>query len=231
MENNFVIDYAKTLYKPVRPEKVAKQIAKFTQKKLPHFFVYAKDKMESQVEERNQSFVNKLYDIVPNVQINTRKLKIDEIEYDKMMFDVNTKVDKNVIEIYDRLNKQYRYKFNIVDERVANDSFVKQTILKEFEKTGYSAIEITDMLVKHLYSKNKRYKQLLWFVYGEYIVENLKHHVVIKPTKKVQCVDCGELFEVYVRNAKKVRCDSCQKVFRKQFQKELMKKRRQNTEC
>ena len=228
MENNFVIDYAKTLYKPVRPEKVAKQIAKFTQKKLPHFFVYAKDKMESQVEERNQSFVNKLYDIVPNVQINTRKLKIDEIEYDKMMFDVNTKVDKNVIEIYDRLNKQYRYKFNIVDERVANDSFVKQTILKEFEKTGYSAIEITDMLVKHLYSKNKRYKQLLWFVYGEYIVENLKHHVVIKPTKKVQCVDCGELFEVYVRNAKKVRCDSCQKVFKRNYQRELMQKRKQN---
>ena len=68
------------------------------------------------------------------------------------------------------------------------------------------------MLVKYLYSKNKRYKQLLWFVYGEYIVENLKHHIVIKPMKKVQCVDCGELFEVYVRNAKKVRCDSCQKV-------------------
>ena len=63
--------------------------------------MYAKDKMESQVEERNQSFVNKLYDIVPNVQVNTRKLKIDEIEYDKMMFDVNTKVDKNVIKIYD----------------------------------------------------------------------------------------------------------------------------------
>lgn len=226
MENNFVIDYAKTLYKPVRPEKVAKQIAKFTQKKLPHFFVYAKDKMESQVEERNQSFVNKLYDIVPNVQINTRKLKIDEIEYDKMMFDVNTKVDKKVIEIYDRLNKQYRYKFNIVDERVANDSFVKQTVLKEFSKTGYSEIEITDMLVKHLYSKNKRYKQLLWFVYGEYIVENLKHHVVIKPTKKVQCVDCGELFEVPIKNNKSIRCIHCNNIFRKKYKREKERERR-----
>ena len=182
--------------------------------------------MESQVEERNQSFVNKLYDIVPNVQINTRKLKIDEIEYDKMMFDVNTKVDKKVIEIYDRLNKQYRYKFNIVDERVANDSFVKQTVLKEFSKTGYSEIEITDMLVKHLYSKNKRYKQLLWFVYGEYIVENLKHHVVIKPTKKVQCVDCGELFEVPIKNNKSIRCIHCNNIFRKKYKREKERERR-----
>lgn len=231
MENNFVIDYAKTLYKPVRPEKVAKKIAEFTQQKLPHFFVYAKDKTESQVEARNDSFVNKLYDIIPNVQINTRKLKLGKIDYTKMMFDVNTEIDKFVVEIYDRLNKQYRYKFNIIDERVVNNSFVKETIIKEFATTGYSKIEITDMLVKYLYSKNKRYKQLLWFVYGEYIVENLKHHVVIKPTKKVQCVDCGELFEVYIRNAKKIRCDSCQKIFRKNFQKELMKKRRQNGSC
>ena len=106
---------------------------------------------------------------------------------------------------------------------MANDLFVKQTILKEFEKTGYSEIEITDMLVKHLYSKNKRYKQLLWFVYGEYIVENLKHHVKIISTKKMQCIDCGELFEVAASNMKKVRCVDCQKIYRRNYQKHYHK--------
>ena len=231
MENNFVIDYAKTLYKPTRPKHIAKKIAKFTKGKLPHFFIYAKDKKVDQVEPSTTSFVNKIYDIIPRVTINTRDLKIDEIDYEKMMFDVNTQPVNSVKKLYDELNKQYRYKFNIVDERISNDSFVKEEIKKEFAKTGYSEIEITDMLVKYLYSNNKRYKQLLWFVYGEYVVENLKHHIKIKPTKKVQCVDCGELFEVATSNMKKIRCDNCQKIFRKQFQKELMRKRRQKSTC
>lgn len=231
MENNFVIDYAKTLYKPIRPQYVAKKIAKFTKDKLPHFFIYAKDKNEDQVEPSTTSFVNKIYDVIPRVTINTRNLKIGEIDYEKMMSDINTEPVESVKKLYDKLNKQYRYKFNIVDERLGNDSFVKEEIKKEFAKTGYSEAEITDMLVKYLYSNNKRYKQLLWFVYGDYVVENLKHRVKIKPTKKVQCVDCGGLFEVATSNMKKIRCNDCQKIFRKQFQKELMRKRRQKSTC
>ena len=104
-----------------------------------------------------------------------------------------------------------------------NEKRLTEDQLKEFEKTGYSAIEITDMLVKHLYSKNKRYKQLLWFVYGEYIVENLKHHIKIISTKKIQCIDCGELFEVATSNMKKVRCTDCQKIYRKNYRKHYYK--------
>ena len=60
MENNFVIDYAKTLYKPVRPDDREHEITECTKALLPHFFKYAKDKEDEQVEKRNESFVNKL---------------------------------------------------------------------------------------------------------------------------------------------------------------------------
>ena len=59
-QNNFVIDFAKTLYKPEFPHEINEQISKFTNAKLPAFFEYAKDKERSQVKKRNQSFVNKI---------------------------------------------------------------------------------------------------------------------------------------------------------------------------
>ena len=42
-QNNFVIDYAKTLYKPEFPEKIGEEIKVFTSKKLPAFFEYEKE--------------------------------------------------------------------------------------------------------------------------------------------------------------------------------------------
>lgn len=60
MENNFVIDYAKTLYKPKRPEEKNKMITKYTHSNLPAFFEFAKDKKGDQIEKRNLSTVNKI---------------------------------------------------------------------------------------------------------------------------------------------------------------------------
>ena len=50
MENNFTIDYAKTLYKPTRPKKMKQMIQGYTKLKLPYFFICAKDKTIDQVE-------------------------------------------------------------------------------------------------------------------------------------------------------------------------------------
>lgn len=113
-QNNFVIDYAKTLYKPELPEDIGKEIKVFTNKKLPAFFKYAKDKSDDQVCEPNESFVNKLYNRIPNISINTRGMKLDKLDYYKMMNNVNTICSKEVSELYDTLNKEYRYMVNMV---------------------------------------------------------------------------------------------------------------------
>ena len=46
-QNNFVIDFAKTLYKPEFPKEVSDRIARYTGGRLPAFFEFAKDKEKS----------------------------------------------------------------------------------------------------------------------------------------------------------------------------------------
>ena len=218
-QNNFVIDYAKTLYKPEFPEAIGNEIKEFTNKKLPAFFEYAKDKRasedvdKSQVETRNGSFVNELYNKIPNKAINTRGMKLGKLEYQKMMRNVNVVCAKEVSELYDKLNKEYRYMVNMKDEYIDNLHYVACTIRNKFAELGYSEEMITDMLVHYLYGKNKRSKQLFWFCYGHCVVNNLENNVNIKKTKFIQCVDCGEWVEVEFTNNRTCRCKSCQKKY------------------
>lgn len=223
MENNFCIDSAKTLYMPERPEWFTPIVSKFTNAKLPAFFEYAKDKDKSQVKKRNQSFVNKIYDKIPNKPINTRGMNLDKIDYKVMMENSTIICSKEVSDLYDKLNKHYRYMINMKDEYIDNLRYVACKIRDEFSKFGYSDETITDMLVEYLYGRDKRYKQLLWFCYGQYVVNNLENNISVKKTKVIQCIDCGEWFEVDSRNMKKTRCDNCQKEYRKQWDRERKK--------
>lgn len=227
-ENNFVIDYAKTLYKPTRPQEKNELITKFTHKKLPAFFEYAKDKDKSQVEERNDSLVNKIYSRIPNKPISTRDFGLSKIESSKMMSNANVTCSNEVMELYDSLNTQYRYMINMKDEYTDNLRYVACKIRAEFSRTGYSDEMITDMLVKYLYGKNKRYKQLLWFCYGQQIVNNLQRNIEIKKTKIIQCVNCGEWFEVDIDSRIK-RCFTCREDARLQKYNSYNQKRKFTT--
>lgn len=185
MENNFVIDYAKTLYKPRRPEKINKLITLFTKAKVPYFFIYAKDKSEFQVEGINGSLVNKLNNLIPNPRINCRKAGIGTIDYKLLMnnpdievkvaFDERGRIDKDntdpLILKYIELNQKYHFKINFTDNDLANDyrvvvskSQIKndlffKKIAKEIKcellKFGYTEIEVSDILIKYLYGIKK----------------------------------------------------------------------------
>lgn len=213
-QNNFVIDYAKTLYKPEFPKHINDEIQEFTKKKLPAFFKYAKDKENEQVEKQNQSFVNKIFDRIPNKAINTKGLNLGCIDYRLLMGDVNTICCEEVVNLYNELNRKYRYMINMKDEYIDNLRYVACQIRKLFSKTGYSDEIIADMLVEYLYGHEKRYKQLLWFCYGQCIVNNLERNVQIKKTKFIQCIDCGEWIEVDT-DSKLIRCESCKNTHRK----------------
>lgn len=229
-QNNFVIDYAKTLYKPEFPHEINEQIAKYTNCKLPAFFEYAKDKEKSQIKKRNESFVNKIYDKIPNKPINTRGLKLDSINYKYMMSNPQIICSKEVSDLYDELNKQYRYMINMKDEYIDNLRYIACKIRDEFSKFGYSEETITDMLVEYLYGKGKRYKQLLWFCYGQYVVNTLKKNIEARKTKFVQCIGCDEWIEVDINDTRSHRCHTCEGIHRKEwkreYQRNLMQKRR-----
>lgn len=225
-QNNFVIDYAKTLYKPEFPKSVKENIAKYTSAKLPAFFEYAKDKDKAQVEKRNGSLVNRIYDRIPNKPINTRGMQLGEINYKDMMNDKELLCAPSVSGLYDKINRQYRYMINMKDEYLDNLHYTACQIRKEFSRLGYSDGTIADMLVEYLYGRNKRYKQLLWFCYGTYVVSNLEKNLKPKKTRFVQCADCGEWFEVDSFNSKTKRCKSCKDLYDRNYHKEYMQNRR-----
>ena len=215
MENNFAIDEAKTLYMPKRPKWFSPVVSQYTKCKLPAFFEYAKDKECIQVMDRNESFVNKIYTRIPNKPINTRRLNLGKINYLVLMGNSKIVCSKEVSEIYDRLNKQYRYMINMKDEYYDNLRYVACKIRSVFSSTGYSDETITDMLVEYLYGRGKRKKQLLWFCYGRYVLNNLKCNLTsVSKTKVVQCTDCGEWFEVDI-SSRRIRCNACNEGHRK----------------
>ncbi len=227
MENNFCIDAAKTLYMPERPEWFRPIVSKYTRDKLPAFFEYAKDKEASQVKQRNGSFVNKIYDRIPNLPINTRAVQLDNIDYRKLMSNDKMICSKEVSELYDNLNRKYRYMTNMKDEYGDNLHYVACKLRAEFGRFGYLEETIADMLVEYLYGSEKRYKQLLWFCYGRQIVNHLEQNVGRQKTKFIRCVDCGEWLEIDVANRRTCRCDNCRQIHRKEYEKMKKQKQRQ----
>jgi hypothetical protein len=253
MENNFVIDYAKTLYKPERPKQLHEKITAFTKGNVPHFFVYAKDKLDTQVEEVNESFVNKLDYKIVNPRINSRSIGLKAIDYKMMVnnpdikckavFDKSGKINEELsdpmIVKYFELNNKYHFKVNMEcadmlrgellnNTQLKQDVFFKKIAIEikdELSKFGYADSEIADILVKLLYHvKPSSHKSVLWFCYGKYIVDNLKRN--IKQTAKViQCVDCGEWFEINIKNNETCRCSECVKEHKRML--ERLKKQRQ----
>ena len=254
-QNNFVIDYAKTLYKPEFPKHIGKEIKEFTNKKLPHFFVYAKDKKVEQVESVNDSFVNKFDSKIKNIRINCRSIGLKKIDYKvlvsnpniecRVVFEKNGKINKELsdpmIVRYCELNQKYHFKINMecadnLSSNLLSKSAVRQELYYqkianevryELSQFGYDESEITDILVKFLYYvKPSKHKSVLWFCYGKYIYENIQKHYKSN-TKTIQCIDCGEWFEVNIKDTETCRCEECYSEYRKLCVRENMKKYRE----
>lgn len=245
-ENNFCIDYAKTLYKPTRPEEANKKITALTKKKLPAFFEYAKDKNPEQVAEINGSFVNRLRDLIPNPRLNFKKIGLKEIDYKILMSegqDEKVVVNKKVVQLYEQMNKQYHFQINMKDSTLGNYRYIAVNMLKEFRKVLLPKdlnlemmtndeiellnktidIQICDILVKYLYGKKKsKNKESLWFCYGEIIYENIYRNLKPIETKCIQCEECGEWLEVKIQSKSKL-CPECKKKRSKEKNKDRKK--------
>lgn len=240
MENNFVIDYAKTLYKPERPSEMKKLIKDYTKDNLPHFFKYAKDKNDSQVVDVNGSFVNKLNKFVPNPRINCRKLGLGKIDYTMLMDNPNincniafTEKGKMIKENTDplivkycELNKQHRF---VLDSAMRIDkTFSVDTVRKsqfkhdlkyknaidgikyELSQFGYADEEIADILVKFLYGIKDSKHKIALWLCYGDIIFANLEKNVKRQTKEIQCVDCGEWIEVSKSCKRTCRCQECQ---------------------
>jgi len=193
MENNFCIDYAKTLYKPVRPDDVNARLSRVTSMKAPHFFVYAKKKDDSRVQKANSSVVNNLDDIIPNKRMVFSAKNLGAFRYRYMLSDPgrNITVEPQIVKLYDDVEKQYRYSISFYDDDT-NYGYVRDSILHKFGELDHSLNDVCDMLVKYLFhTKQSKRKNVFWMCFGDMVYENLHRNI---PSGSIQCRKCGERF-------------------------------------
>ncbi|WP_205135909.1 hypothetical protein [Virgibacillus halotolerans] len=222
MENNFIIDYAKTLYMPTRPQHVNDRINSYIKSKVPHFFIFAKDKDNKNVEEINDSAVNRLNYIIPNKRIYFTKVA-GKFDYKMLMRNPRTKIDSEIIERYTYLDRRKKWLISDDDVRKSNDRlYVYKFIRDKLLKINNNPIYITDTLVEYLYGeKESSAKTTLWESFGDVLTESLGANV----KNKRNCTDCNSSFRVV--NSRQVRCSDCQSEKVKEDAK-LRKRRQRN---
>lgn len=213
MENNFTIDYAKTLYKPTRPAHVNTLISSYTKKRTPHFFVYAKDKLEESCEPKNESVVNMLEDIVENKRMCFTAKDLGHFRYQLMMQNESQSVDPDVVKRFMEMDgSAYRQISMTHMDEDADYGYLRIKILAEMALMAGSVECACDMLIKTLFTKKTiAHKSTFWLCFGDIVYENLRANI---GENAVQCAKCGRRF---VRKApNQFLCESCSTRTRKE---------------
>lgn len=209
LENNFRIDYAKTLYMPTRPPEWNERLNNVTKGRVPRFFIYAKDKTPHQCEPSNNSTVNRLFDKIQSYKFNFSKKQLGTFDYKKLMHDPDIELgpkEHQLIRHYETMVRQIGDRsIGITDE---NDRYLEvvKTLRRELSEYG-SDQYITDVLVEHLFGVKKSiHKAVLWDAYGSVIYQNLLDN---KAGAQKLCSKCGARFTpLYPHHCL---CDQCAK--------------------
>jgi hypothetical protein len=226
MENNAIIDFAKTLWMPERSKIINEKIKVYNNTKVPFFFQYAKNKEEENVEKINNSTMNRLVKLIPDKRIAFNKV-VDKFDYRNLMNNKSHKLteeDQKIINLYINENKS---KTKIIKEQMKNQGDmlkkgielqVYREMRNKFLELGKSTTYITDVLVKYLYGeKNDKHKQTLWYLFGHEIVRNIEWNILgIK-----RCLLCN--CEIESTQAKKY-CQKCAKERERERKREVWHK-------
>lgn len=207
--NNFTIDYAKTLYKPVVPKDKAKIINKYIKNKLPHFFVSAKDKLETQVEQiKKDTTMGKLEMMIPNKRLLFKVHNLQKFDYKMLMSNPNTEIRQDIVDVYDEVSNYHCFKGGL-SETYSNTQYITQQILDKMLSVEPDIVVLSDVLVKYLYGKlSTRRKNVLWYCFGDIITQNIKSNLTKKYGEKSKpCIICGERIEITTSN--NMMCEKC----------------------
>jgi hypothetical protein len=173
---------------------------------VPHFFIYAKDKEKKNVEVLNESVVNKLEIIVPNKPIRFNKIA-GVLDYAMLMQRSNVNLNNKIINKYNELNRNKRWKFNSKETmKTYQELYLYKQLREEILSINPDVDYVVDVLVRHLYEKkNSKNKETLWKAFGDVLLNNLKEN--LNHTK--QCESCGDRIKIV--NNRTTYCDECWK--------------------
>lgn len=216
--------YAKTLFKPTRPQEIDDLIKRYTRLKAPHFFKYAKDKSDEQVEPINNSTVNRFDKLIDNPKFRWSATNVGKFDYKVLMKNSSVAMDSVIIDEYKELNRTKNRLFNEERDRKKKEWYVSKYIRKELVKDR-DIYYVVDVLVKFLYTSNSQNKNTLWDSFGDIVIENIKNNV---PKNTKLCEVCGKRFEYNKFDSKKVLCEICYKKKRRNDIKNNVKNMRKN---
>jgi len=213
--NNECIDFAKTLYKSPIPKELKKKISFYTSKKLPYFFIYAKDKTEKQVQPKNNSPVNRLQDIIVNKRFNFNEKHYGKFNYKNLMknqsiiYSKNNKIHAAIIDSYKKQVQNNRGLFSDTGGESGNFRLVyakiRDSMVSEFGDIDF----IVDVLISYLFGVvNSRKKNILWGAFGDIIYRNICKNI---DSDTFSCSNCGKRVHKSNdprRNAQKY-CSNC----------------------
>lgn len=222
MSNNQIIDYAKTLWRSEPPQDISKIIHSYTKAKLPHFFIYAKDKTLDQVEDSNNSTMNRISDSFTQKRISYSK-RIWKFDW-RVLINQDcqyTVVDKSpIIQAY-KYCLTHQYKFqpsndNIKDDDTWQAKQIRKAIMDASQ--DYSLDYIVNTLVAYVYTVTmSSNKKLLWAAFGDVILQNIKINTY--GMGRI-CPICGSRFHP-VRGNQDIYCSNeCRQIALKDIKKQ-----------
>lgn len=212
--NNFKIDEAKTLFMPIVPKNISERINKYRSRKLPHFFVYAKDKDKKSVSKHNDGIVDVLDSVIKKTPIRFDYKQIDRFKYEMLMNNPNVEMSHSVMCLFDRLNQERCFDIKWDDDK-NNLRYLYSDMRNEMLKYVPDDILLCDILVKGLYSTQAiMKKQTLWEMFGDVLLNNLKSNIEKHyPKKTCLCIGCGRRI-TFGKNAFQY-CPSCKQKYKK----------------
>lgn len=220
-ENNFQIDYFKTMYMPTRPENINYIISKYLNVKVPRFFEYAKGYEEEQTDTLTDTPVNNISQIIkiPRIQYGKFdfKSKFDYREFlSKPMTD--NRFNQEVVNIYKDVINSARFDkkqddtvkdYKLVINSARNKIYSR---CKEIGVTNWH--DIVDNIVEEIFNRNPTgKKQMFWEMFGSTMYQHLMRDFDSE-LDITYCIDCGE--EIVVRKGTNTcRCRECQEEYTK----------------
>ena len=161
-------------------KEINKIIKKYTKHNVPHFFVYAKDKTEYQVEPSNDSTMNRISVAIPDSRVKYSK-SIGKFDWTVL---IDRDVDYTIREtspIIERYNYwlTHRRQFNAEMDNVKDDDLYMYRCIRDDIVGDYDPAYVVNSLVAYAYTVKKvSNKKMLWACFGWDIVENIRRNVV-----------------------------------------------------
>lgn len=229
LESNFSIDSAKTLFFIDRPDNIDNLISRYTKRKVPHFFIHAKDKVEDGVEPINEkSIMGRIEQGIPTSRLHFKKHGLGTFDYTMLMKNKAIMLDDDICDAYDKLSNSigmmHGTKKSSLDDEDDVDylSGVYFKAREELLSYGKSLSDTVDILVAYMYGNNRVRKSGLWQMFGYEIFDNLKSSIKRSNLNNtISCDKCGKRIKITTSN--NTYCESCQKEIKNENNKKYYK--------